>query len=255
MNCRRSTAICPARGRLYCCWRGELGIGKSRRYARWRKARLAMAAWRAAPSQRPGPYQPLVRPWPASGRRIEQLQDLRECAWPASVPWRRVVYGSARRRGAGTQRRLIFDASSASTQIAGPAGVLLALDDLNGGADAPDLIETLRAPPRCPCVSWRPTATPRRCPAPLAIMLADLARDRLATQLDLSVAPVGARELRGMLDGMSQSEVIDQSCARRCAGRRGPFFPVSWAQGLRVGARRWTRPKLCQGCGSQSASE
>jgi tetratricopeptide (TPR) repeat protein/DNA-binding XRE family transcriptional regulator len=239
---------------------GEPGIGKSRLLREVAQGALGYGLRvLEGGCHRSGqdPYQPLVR---ALSQYIwtqphEQLrQDLRECAWLARL-LPEVESGLIEPAPGGVtapehERRLIFDAVKRFlTQIAGPAGVLLALDDLQwAGADALDLIETLARAAALPLrivATYRDTETLPG--APLAIMLADLARDRLATQLDLSaLAPEEARELlRGMLDGIEASpEVIDpvvRQALRRAEG--APFFLVSWAQGLRVGALTLDAPE------------
>jgi len=230
---------------------GEPRIGKSR---------LLREATQAAPGyglrpleggcQRSGqdPYQPIVR---ALSRYIwtqphEQLRsDLQECAWLSRLlPEVHAGLVEAPPNVATTpdhERRLIFDAVRRFlTRIAGTAGLLLALDDLQwAGPDALDLIATLAhdaaAIPLRIVATYRDTEAPPG--APLAIMVDDLARNHLALHLRLSaLAPDEAEDLlHGMLEGVvAGPEAIDpvvRQVLRRAGG--APFFLVSWAQELR----------------------
>ncbi|HEX3271466.1 MAG TPA: AAA family ATPase [Ktedonobacterales bacterium] len=233
---------------------GEPGIGKSR---------LLREATQAAPGyglrpleggcQRSGqdPYQPIVR---ALSRYIwtqphEQLRsDLQECAWLTRLLPE--VHAGLVETAPGVattpdhERRLIFDAVRRFlTRIGGPAGVLLALDDLQwAGPDALDLIATLAHDaatiPLRIVATYRDTESPRG--EPLSTMVDDLARERLATHLRLNaLAPDEADALlRAMLVGLDarpeRFAPVVQQVLRRAEG--APFFLVSWAQGLRTGA-------------------
>jgi predicted ATPase len=135
------------------------------------------------------------------------------------------------------KRRLIFDAVRRFlTRIGGPTGVLLALDDLQwAGPDALDLIATLAHDaatiPLRIVASYRDTEAPPG--APLSVVIDDLARDRLSTQLRLNALAIEEAEvlLRTMLKEIdAEAPVIDpivRQVLRKAEG--APFFLVSWA--------------------------
>jgi transcriptional regulator with XRE-family HTH domain/tetratricopeptide (TPR) repeat protein len=233
---------------------GEPGIGKSRLLREATQAAIGYGLRTLEGGcQRSGqdPYQPIVR---ALSRYIwtqphEQLRnDLRECAWLVRlIPEVHAGLVEAPPTVATTpdhERRLIFDAVRRFlTRIAGPDGVLLALDDLQwAGPDALDLIATLAHDaatiPLRVVVTYRDTESPPG--APLSMMVDDLARDHLALHFRLSaLAPDEAKDLlHGMLEGVAAGpERIDpviRQVLRKAEG--APFFLVSWAQGLRSGS-------------------
>jgi transcriptional regulator with XRE-family HTH domain/tetratricopeptide (TPR) repeat protein len=233
---------------------GEPGIGKSRLL---REAAQAAIGYGLRPleggCQRSGqdPYQPLVR---ALSRYIwtqqhEQLRnDLRECAWLArllpEVHSGLIEIAPSVATTPDHERRLIFDAVRRFLiHIAGPTGVLLALDDLQwAGPDALDLIATLAHDavtiPLRIVGTYRDTEAPPG--APLSVMMDDLARDRLLTRLRLNTLTIEEAEalLRAMLRGINaEATAIDpvvRQVLRKAEG--APFFLVSWAQGLRSGS-------------------
>ncbi|HEY7092746.1 MAG TPA: AAA family ATPase [Ktedonobacterales bacterium] len=233
---------------------GEPGIGKSRLL---REATQAAIGYGLRPleggCQRSGqdPYQPIVR---ALSRYIwtqphEQLRgDLQDCAWLTRLLPEIHAGLVETAPGVATtpdhERRLIFDAVRRFlTRIGGPAGVLLALDDLQwAGPDALDLIATLAHDaatiPLRIVATYRDTESPRG--EPLSVMVDDLARERLATHVRLNALAADEAEalLRAMLVGLDarpeRFAPVVQQVLRRAEG--APFFLVSWAQGLRTGA-------------------
>jgi tetratricopeptide (TPR) repeat protein/transcriptional regulator with XRE-family HTH domain len=139
------------------------------------------------------------------------------------------------------ERRLMFVAiERLLTNIAGPAGTLLVLDDLQwAGADALALVQTLvcttaQMPFRM-LGSYRSTEV--RPGEPLATLVADLAAAGLAAQLDLPpLAPEeAAMLLTSLLDGGDGSAGTERAQAEQIVQRAGgvPFFLVSCAQVLR----------------------
>ncbi len=121
--------------------------------------------------------------------------------------------------------------------VAGPAGTLLLLDDLQwAGSDALDLLATLA---RSTIASVRLVGAFRDSEvAPrdaLSIMLADLAHAGLATQRTL--APLSAAEagelLAAVLELTDDRDGLRERVARRTGGV--PFFVISCAQVLRLG--------------------
>ncbi len=108
------------------------------------------------------------------------------------------------------ERRLLFTAVARYlTTIAGPAGTLLVLDDLQwAGADALDLLITLmRTVPLLRVVgAYRTSEVTMH--DPLATMIADLAREVMLTQVELG--PLATEEasalLRSVLGGRTGRE-------------------------------------------------
>ena len=136
------------------------------------------------------------------------------------------------------ERRLMFEAAGRFlSNVAGPAGTLLALDDLQwAGPDALDLLAAIA----------RSTAAPLRIvgayrdteaqPAdPLSVALADLAHAGLVAHHSLGpLAPAEAARLLSTLGGTGE---MGQDAEERLLQRAGgvPFFLVSGAQALRAG--------------------
>ncbi len=154
------------------------------------------------------------------------------------------------------ERRLLFAAMARFlANIAGPAGTLLILDDLQwAGSDALDLLAALLRAPLPPPVEGRdaPPAgaankgVPRvlgayrdtevRPADPLNLLATDLTREGLARQHLLGpLAPDDAAELlAGLLAGTRSAQ--DAALVAQVVGRAGgmPFFLVSYAQALRA---------------------
>lgn len=143
------------------------------------------------------------------------------------------------------ERRLIDEAVVRFlTQVAGPAGTLLVLDDLQwAGGDALDLIGVLvhSAAPIRILFAYRDNEITRR--HPLSALLADLAHRGLVAHHTLG--PLTEQEagalLAGLLDGLTAADPttgraaeVQEQVLRRAEGV--PFFVVSCAQAMRSGA-------------------
>lgn len=227
---------------------GEPGIGKSRLLA---QARASAGGWTVLEGgcQRSGqdPYAPLVQAvqrhlaWLSPTRRRTALAG---CAWLA-----RLLPEVADLAGGETlpawplppeqEQRLMFAAVGRFlSAVAGPAGTLLLLDDLQwAGADALDLLAALVHAAESPLRvigAYRDTEAPPQ--SALATMLADLAHAGLIAHH--TVQPLCAGEATQMLASVLEGSV-DEDAVRRVVQRTGgvPFFLVSCAQGLRAGSR------------------
>jgi transcriptional regulator with XRE-family HTH domain len=136
------------------------------------------------------------------------------------------------------ERRLMFGAvAQYLANVAGPAGTLLLLDDLQwAGQDALDLLTALvRSHPASPVRvvgAYRDTEV--RPQDPLAVLLGELARAGLAEQHTLG--PLGAEEMRQLLDSVLEVVAVPAHVRERLAQRTGgvPFFVLSCAQALRL---------------------
>lgn len=136
------------------------------------------------------------------------------------------------------ERRLMFSAVSRLLgNIAGPAGTLLVLDDLQwAGPDLFDLLSALVATVpmlRIAC-AYRDTETDAQ--HPLSVWLADMARLRRVQHRELRPLPQEhAAELLDFLLGEEQDErtSVQETVVQRAGGV--PFFLVSYADGLRSG--------------------
>jgi predicted ATPase/DNA-binding XRE family transcriptional regulator len=142
------------------------------------------------------------------------------------------------------ERRLVFKAVSRYlANVAGPAGTLLVLDDLQwAGADALDLLAALvRSDAEVPVrvvAAYRDTEAPPD--APLSSMLADLAQAGLA--LHRSLAPLSFAEVGRLIDQLvTGSEDTGDALREQVAQRTGgvPFFVVSCVQALHLEAGAW----------------
>jgi tetratricopeptide (TPR) repeat protein/transcriptional regulator with XRE-family HTH domain len=231
---------------------GEPGIGKSRllqeaaQHAEgqgW--AVLAGGCTRAGGQL---PFAPLLQAlqgqlaiWSPEQRR----QHLRGCAWLIRLLPELAADAVEPLPGwtltPGQERRLLFEAVRRFlASVAGPAGTLLLLDDLQwAGADALDLLASLvHQPPEAPLRvvgAYRDTEVPPG--AALSITITDLAHAGLAARHLL--APLSPEESAQLLDG-----VLEHLDARWWEGRPAlrertlqraggvPFFVVSCAQAL-----------------------
>jgi predicted ATPase/DNA-binding XRE family transcriptional regulator len=232
---------------------GEPGIGKSR-LLHEAATRAAGRGWRVLHGgcrQRDGrePYAPMVealehhihRQPPAKLRAA-----LAGCAWlvrllpeladmaiapPPSLPLtpeqeRRLMYG-------GVARFL--------SNVAGPAGTLLVLDDLQwAGQDALDLLAALVRPSSqarlCVVGAYRDTEVQPR--DPFSALLADLVPKGLVTHHAL--APLAPEEARRLLDRLLEGvEGVGSALRERVLRRTGgvPSFMVSCIRGLRLDGR------------------
>jgi tetratricopeptide (TPR) repeat protein/transcriptional regulator with XRE-family HTH domain len=234
---------------------GEPGIGKTRLLQEVRQ-RAPGYGWQllAGGCQRRGgqePYAPFVG---ALQRHIREQRpatlraELQGCAWlvrllpeladgpiPPLPPWTLTPE---------QERRLIDEAVTRFlANVAGPAGTLLLLDDLQwAGRDGLDLLATLaRAAADVPLRvigAYRDAEV--RPEDPLAVMVADLAHAGLASQLTLG--PLTPTEAAHLLDHLLQGEAAPAPGAasavrEQVLARAGglPFFLVSCAQAARLG--------------------
>jgi len=234
---------------------GEPGIGKSRLLHE--AARYAVGGWTVLQGgcQRRGgqePYAPVLDALERylQARSLEQLRgDLRGCAW--LVRLLPELAGSVDEApGLGVlppeqERRLMVRAVARFlTNVAGPAGTLLLLDDLQwADADALALLNALvrsRSPgsPSLRVVgAYRDTDV--RPQDALAVVLADLVQAELTVQCTVeSLQPQeAARLLDDLLDGAEEGvAALRERILQRADAV--PFFLVSCAQGLDAGALR-----------------
>src|SRR5437868_4676976 len=137
------------------------------------------------------------------------------------------------------ERRLMVDAVlRLLANVAGPAGTLLVLDDLQwAGPDALDLLTALvhaaaEVPLRVIGAYRDAEVQPQD---PLAGTLADLAHAGLANQHTL--APLPAKEMRQLLEGLLEGVAVPAPVRIRLVQRTGgvPFYLISCARGLRAG--------------------
>ncbi len=238
---------------------GEPGIGKSRLLdeaaARAPEHGLRVLHGSCQRRDAEAPYAPLPD---ALMRYINTLSpprlraDLRDCAWLArllpeladALP----EPPSAWPLPPGEERRLMSVALARFLDnVAGPAGTLLALDDLQwAAADALALLAWLVQPAHATTVPLYVVGAYRDSEArpgdPLAEALADLAHRRLVAHHTLT--PLAAPEATQLLDGLltgaqGEGEAVDAATRERVARRTGgvPFFVVSYAQALRTNTR------------------
>jgi len=233
---------------------GEPGIGKTR-LLQEAADRGAAYGWRVlhAGCQRRGgqePYAPLlgaIEQYVRAAREQEPERlrvALRGCAWLARLLPELAEAGleplPAWAVAPEQERRLVTDAVSRFlSNVAGAAGTVLALDDLQwAGLDALDLLTALvRSAPRAPLrliAAYRDTEV--QPGDPLAGMLADLAHAGLVTRL--TPAPLTGLDAARLLDRLVQDVAAVQPALRVEVLRRAegvPFFLVSCAQALRAG--------------------
>jgi tetratricopeptide (TPR) repeat protein/transcriptional regulator with XRE-family HTH domain len=230
---------------------GEPGIGKSR---------LMQAGIEQAEAQgwmvvaggchrRSGqdPYAPLVGALASSLRHLtpaQQQQALQGCAWlvgllPELVE-SQVLAAPTWTLPPEQERRLMFAAVARYlSNVAGPAGTLLALDDLHwAGADALDLLTSLaRTPPERPLRilgAYRDTDIGPQ--DTLALFTTDLTREGRARHALL--APLAEAEAAALLSELLPEELDDQLHLRQQVLERAggvPLFLVSCVQALDTG--------------------
>ncbi len=227
---------------------GEPGIGKSRllRAAIPRAAGAGLRVLEGGCRQRGGqePYAPFLPAFQRhlQSRRPAQLrEDLRGCAWLVRL-LPELAGGPIEPLPTNPmppehERRLVFTAVTRFlTNVAGPIGALLVLDDVQwAGADALDLLAALtRVADDVPLrliAAYRDTeALPD---SPLAAALTDLTNARLVTRRLLSPLPPGeaARLLEELLEDDTPEPALRTQVLQRGGGV--PFFLVSCAEGLR----------------------
>ena len=142
------------------------------------------------------------------------------------------------------ERRLMFAAvAQYVANVAGPAGTLLVLDDLHwAGPDALDLLQVLlRTPADRPLrllAAYRNTDVAGQ--DPLALLVADLAREGRASRVELS--PLAEGEASVLLTALlPETEDGDPHLRQQVLERAGgvPLFLVSCVQALRTGSLTW----------------
>ncbi len=227
---------------------GEPGIGKSRllHAAVPRAAGAGLRVLEGGCQQRGGqePYAPFLAAFQRHllNQRPGQLRaDLRGCAWLVRL-LPELAGGVIEPLPAATippehERRLVFAAVARFlTNVAGPAGMLLVLDDLQwAGADALDLLVALTRIASAIRLrilgAYRDTEVPPE--APLAATLADVINARLATRRRIN--PLSTSEAAQLLDDLLTGEAADPDLREQVLRRAGgvPFFLVSCAEGLR----------------------
>jgi tetratricopeptide (TPR) repeat protein/transcriptional regulator with XRE-family HTH domain len=227
---------------------GEPGIGKTRllRAAIPRAVAQGLRVLEGGCQRRGGqePYAPLLGALQRhirSRRLVQRRAELQGCAWLVRL-LPELVSGPIEPLPAWTlapeqEQRLMFEAVVRFlTNVAGSAGTLLVLDDLQwAGRDALDLLATLaRSAAEVPLRvlgAYRDTEVQSQ--DPLSVMLADLAHaGQAARRLLGPLAPPEAQEL---LDGLLAGVADDMSALReRVLQRTGgvPFFLVSYAQAV-----------------------
>lgn len=229
---------------------GEPGIGKSR-LLREAVARASAQGWSSlvGRARRAGqqPYACIIEALQRhiQGRQPSQLrEELRQCAWLARLLPELGESGLLSSPGAALsaeqERRLMFGAVARFlANVAGPAGSLLVLDDLQwAAADELDLLCTLiQIPSGTPLrvvAAYRDSETAPQ--SPLAAALADLAQIQMAAHL--KIGPLDTAEATVLLSHLlGEAGQADKEVVERVLGRAGgvPFFLVSCAQGLRDG--------------------
>jgi tetratricopeptide (TPR) repeat protein/transcriptional regulator with XRE-family HTH domain len=222
---------------------GEPGIGKSRllEAAEVRAAEQGWTVLSGGCHRRSGqePYAPFVgvlTHFLATRSPAQQRLDLQGCAWLVrllpELAERAIGPAPSWTLPAEQERRLMFSAVARFlTNVTGPAGTLLVLDDLHwAGGDALDLLAfLLREPGAQPLRivgAYRDTDVGPRDPLPL--LLGDLTREGLAARTSLPL--LEREEARELLTGLLAGE----EAGDRASGL--PLFLVSWTQELRTGS-------------------
>lgn len=246
----RLTQHIRGEGRRLLLLAGEPGIGKSRLLdeAAQQGRRVGWRVLQGGCQRRGGhaPYAPLLealQQYIARQAPTRQRADLQGCAWlvrllPELVE-RPIEPLPAWMLPPDQERRLMMAAVERFlANVAGPAGTLLVLDDLQWvSPDALDLVVTLvRSPSDVPLRmvgAYRDTEAPPQ--GGLAVMLADLAQAGLAehhTLAPLTLAE-GAQILNDVLPidtGRPDEATRRAQVVQRAGGV--PFFVLSWAQAL-----------------------
>jgi tetratricopeptide (TPR) repeat protein len=239
---------------------GEPGIGKTRL--------LQALAQRAVPHgwgvlvggcQRRGEQEPYAPLLDALARHLQTQQpaqrraNLQGCAWLVRLlpEWAELLEPLPPGTWPPAQeRRLLYAAvGRLLANMAGPAGTLLVLDDLQwAGPDALDLLATLAHTAAGVRVVGAYRDSEVRPADPLGLLLADLAQARLVRQHPLAplAAEAAADLLHDLLAGVAGAERAAQEAALQRAGGM-PFFLVSYAQALQQGSAEGVPWDLAQG--------
>jgi tetratricopeptide (TPR) repeat protein len=230
---------------------GEPGIGKSR-LLQVGIERAQAQGWTVLTGgchRRSGqePYAPLVDALADSLRRLppaEQRRLLQDCTWLVRLLPELAETGVVSKPPwtlpPEQERRLMFAAVARYlAHVAGPAGTLLVLDDLHwAGPDALDLLQALvHAPADRPLrllAAYRDTDVNDQ--DPLALLIADLAREGRASRILLT--PLGEDEAAALLAELlpeiaGEGGQLHQQVLEHAAGV--PLFLVSCVQALDCG--------------------
>ena len=229
---------------------GEPGIGKSRLLRETILRAHGLTILEGGCHRRSGqePYAPVVAALESYVRRQSSAhvhRMLEGCAWmvrllPELADMTLVPAPSWTLPPAQERRMMFASVWRFLANIAGPSGTLLVLDDLHwAGQDALDLLAALLRMSNEPAGSklhmvaaYRSTEV--RAADPLGILLADLARERLATAFELGpLAPKEVNELlRALLADLPpyDRDQLQQRLATRTGGV--PYYVVSWAQAV-----------------------
>lgn len=227
---------------------GQPGIGKTRLLQEAHQQALA-ANWTvlAGGCQRGGGEQPYGPLQDALARYIDGLSPLhvrtalRGCAWLvrllpelADAP---IEPLPAWQLSTEHARRLLFRAVARFlTNIGGPAGTLLLLDDLHwASSDSLELLTFLLHAPRDAPLrvvgAYRDTEV--QAQDPMAVLLADLARSDLAQHV--RIGPLALEEARRLVEALvGEQSGTTIGFADQLLLRLGgvPFFVVHWARSL-----------------------
>jgi transcriptional regulator with XRE-family HTH domain/tetratricopeptide (TPR) repeat protein len=257
---------------------GEPGIGKTR-LLRETAARAQRAGWRVLSggcTRRSGqasyaPFTVALAQAIAHTTRAQLRRDLQGCAWlgrllPELIE-QALVPTPTWQLPPDHERRLLFGTVGRYlANVSGPAGTLMLLDDLQwAGGDALDLLESLLRDAAAALqeasqeTSEGPYAPVRVVGAyrdtevhandPLEALLADLARDGLASRLTVGALDhEDACELAALLlaqvdaEDRSHTDVIHRERVQRMVRRAGgvPYFLVSLALGETAGGAAGT---------------
>jgi transcriptional regulator with XRE-family HTH domain/tetratricopeptide (TPR) repeat protein len=226
---------------------GEPGIGKSRLLASARM-RAEATGWRvvSGSSQRRGGQMPFAPVLDALERDVAAQSPaglhaaLQGCAWLARLlpeltdlgPLLRVAWPLPPEQ----ERRLVFAAVGRYlANVAGPAGTLLILDDLQWAeADALDLLNALIRATHAARLrvlgAYRDAEVAPN--GPLAVLLADFAAAGLVVRQALG--PLTTPEAAALVSHLLPQEARHTAQLERAVARGGgiPFFLVSYAQSL-----------------------
>jgi tetratricopeptide (TPR) repeat protein/transcriptional regulator with XRE-family HTH domain len=234
---------------------GEPGIGKSRLLQAGIE-RAEAQGWTVLTGgchRRSGqdPYAPLVNALVDSLHRqshAQQRLQMQGCTWLVhllpELADTGVVSQPTWTLPSEQERRLMFGAVARYlTNVAGPAGTLLVLDDLHwAGSDALDLLQALvRAPAERPLRilgAYRDTDIAPQ--DPLALFAADLTREGRASRVLL--APLAEAEAAALLaELLPETTDGDPHLRQQVLERAGgvPLFLVSCVQALLTGSLTW----------------